>query len=210
MKKEFEDAVQANPSNIQARRDLMEYCVDAPWIVGGSKDEAKAQIQAIEKLDPIEGHLGWAFFLQTEKKTDQAEKEYREVLAAKPKRPEPYFEVASFYFRQNRAADAQAAIDAAAQLSPNDPRLAYYRGVERVVAGTDLQRGEEYLKAYLASTPDRSDWPPHSFARDWLGRLYQAEGKRTEAAEQYRAALQLDPTLKETKDRLEQLEKKAK
>lgn len=210
VKKEFEDAVQLNPSNIQARRDLMEYCVDAPWIVGGSKDEARQQIEAIEKLDPIEAHLARAAYDVADKKPDLAEKEYREVLAARPKRIEAYFEVASFYFRQNRAADAEAAIDAAAQLSPNDPRLAYYRGVERVVSGTDLQHGEEFLKAYLASTPDRSDWPPHAFARDWLGRLYQAEGKRTEAAEQYRAALQLDPTLKDTKARLEQLEKKSK
>jgi tetratricopeptide (TPR) repeat protein len=210
VKKEFEEAVQLNPSNIQARRDLMEYCVDAPWIVGGSKDEAKQQIEAIQKLDPIEGRLAQAMLDVVEKKLDLSEKEYREVLAAKPKKIEVYFEVASFYFRQNRAADGQAAIDAAAQLGPNDPRLAYYRGVERVVSGTDLQRGEEYLKAYLASTPDRSDWPPHAFARDWLGRLYQAEGKRTEAAEQYRAALQLDPTLKDTKARLEQLEKKSK
>jgi tetratricopeptide (TPR) repeat protein len=66
------------------------------------------------------------------------------------------------------------------------------------------------LKAYLESTPDRSDWPSHALVRNWLGRLYQAEGKRTEAAEQYRTALQLDPTLKDTKARLEQLAKKSK
>lgn len=210
VKKEFEAAVQLNPSNIQARRDLMEYCVDAPWIVGGSKDEAKQQIEAIQKLDPIEGRLAQAMFDAVEKKPDLAEKEYREVLAAKPKRIEAYFEVANFYIRQNKAPEVQTIIEEAAQITPNDPRLAYYRGVQRVLSGADLAHGEEYLKAYLASTPDRSDWPPHAFARDWLGRLYQAEGKRTEAAEQYRAALQLDPTLKDTKARLEQLEKKSK
>lgn len=210
VKKEFEDAVQLKPSNIQARRDLMEYCVDAPWIVGGSKDEARAQIEAIEKLDPIEGHLARAMYELAEKKPDQAEKEYREVLAAKPKRVEAYFEVANFYIRQNKAPEVQATIDAAAQVAPNDPRLAYYRGVQRVLSGADLARGEEYLKAYLASTPDRSDWPSHALARYWLGRLYETEGKRTEAAEQFRAALQLDPTNKEIKARLEQLEKKSK
>jgi tetratricopeptide (TPR) repeat protein len=210
VKKEFQEAVQLNPSNIQARRDLMEFDVDAPWIVGGSKDEAKQQIEAIQKLDPIEGRLAQAMFYRAEKKPDLAEKEYRDVLAAKPKKIEAYFEVANFFARQNKAPEMQAAIDAAAQISPNDPRLAYYRGVQRVLSGADLGHGEEYLKAYLASTPDRSDWPPHAFARDWLGRLYQQEGKRTEAAEQYRAALQLDPTMKDTKSRLEQLEKKGK
>jgi tetratricopeptide (TPR) repeat protein len=78
-----------------------------------------------------------------------------------------------------------------------------------VLSGTDLPRAEQYLKSYLASTPDRSDWPSHAGAREWLGRLYEAEGKRSEAAEQYRAALQLDPGRKEAKARLQKLEKQS-
>jgi tetratricopeptide (TPR) repeat protein len=141
------------------------------------------------------------------KKFDLAEKEYREVLAAKPKRVESYFDAIRFFIHENKPADVEATIQAAAQVSPNDPRLVYYRGVSRVLAGTELPRGEEYLKSYLASSPDRSDWPSHAAARQWLGRLYEAEGKRAEAAEQYRAALQLDPGQKEAKSRLEKLEK---
>ena len=62
VKKEFEDAVSANPSNISARRDLEEFNIDAPWIVGGSKDEAKAQVEAIAAIDPVEGHLARAIY----------------------------------------------------------------------------------------------------------------------------------------------------
>ncbi|HYA89737.1 MAG TPA: tetratricopeptide repeat protein [archaeon] len=210
VKKEFEEAVRLNPSNIQARRDLMEYCIDAPWIVGGSKDEGRAQIDAIEKLDPVEAHLARAVFYQVDKKPELAEKEYRDALNSKPKRVEPYFEAANFFARQNKAADLDAAIQSAALVSANDPRLSFYRGVSVMVSGANFSRGEEYLKSYLASTPDRSDWPSHAAARDWLGRIFEAEGKRTEAAEQYRAALQLDPERKETRQRLEQLEKKSK
>ena len=210
VKKEFEEAVQLNPSNIQARRDLMEYCIDAPWIVGGSKEEGRAQIDAIEKLDPVEAHLARAVFDQVEKRPDLAEKEYRDAVSAKPKRAEPYFEAANFFARQNKASDLDAAIQSAALVSANDPRLSFYRGVSIMVSGANFSRGEEYLKSYLASTPDRSDWPSHAAARDWLGRIFEAEGKRTEAAEQYRAALQLDPQRKEARQRLEQLEKKSK
>ena len=60
VKREFEMAVQLNPSNISARRDLEEYCLEAPAIVGGSKDEAKAQVDAIAAIDPIEGQIGRA------------------------------------------------------------------------------------------------------------------------------------------------------
>jgi len=208
VKKEFEEAVRLDPSNISARRDLEGYCIDAPWIVGGSKDEANAQVTAIAAIDPVAGHLARAEFDRDAlKKDDLAESEYRQVLAARPRQDEPYFEVAQFFAEKNKPSDIEAAIAEARGVSPNDPRLEFYQAVAWVLAGAEFGRAEEYLKSYLASTPDRSDWPSHAQAREWLGRLYEAEGKPGEAAEQYRAALQLDPGMKEPRERLQQLEK---
>jgi tetratricopeptide (TPR) repeat protein len=207
VKKQFEQAVRLDPSNITARRDLQEFCMQAPWIVGGNADEARAQVDAIAKIDPIEGHLARAAFdAESLKKLDLAEKEYAEVLTAKPSEPDPYFEVAVFFQGENKLGDMKSAIEAAALANPNEPRLAFYRAVEMIAADSDLGRAEEYLKSYLASTPDRSDWPSHAGAREWLGRLYEAQGKRAEAAEQYRASLQLEPARKSARARLEKLE----
>jgi tetratricopeptide (TPR) repeat protein len=208
VKKEFQAAVSLNPSNIEARRDLEEYCLDAPWIVGGSKDEALQQVNGIAAIDPVEGELARALYdRQAQKNNEEAESEYQQVLSAHPKNLDAYFEVADFYVAQNRPGDAEKAIQAAAQQSANDPRLAFYRGVEGVLASQDLPAADQNLKSYLASTPDRSDWPSHASARTWLGRLYEAEGKPSEAAEQYRAALQLNPRLKEARSLLDKLEK---
>ncbi len=211
VKSEFEAAVQLDPKNITARRDLEEYCMDAPWIVGGNKDESAAQVTAIAALDPVEGHLARAAYdVEGLKKPEQADSEYRQVLAATPHRIEPYLEAADFWVKQNKTQDASAAVEAAAKASPSDPRIAYYRGVVQVLSGTDLAGAETLLKSYVASTPDRSDWPSHAAARYWLGRLDEAQGKRAEAAEQYRAALQLDPGMKDARARLENLEKTSK
>ena len=208
VKSEFKEAVSLDPSNIAARRDLAEYCLDAPWIAGGSKDEALEQVNAIAAIDPVAGHLARALYdREGLKNPDDAENELRQVLAAKPKSPEPYFEVADFYRQLNKPADMGTAIDAAAQVSPNDPRLAFFRGVAAVLANANLPSGERDLKSYLASTPDRSDWPSHAAAREWLGRLYEEQGKRADAAEQYREALQLEPKRKEARTRLQKLEK---
>jgi tetratricopeptide (TPR) repeat protein len=208
VKKEFEEAVELNPSNIAARRDLEDYDLQAPWVVGGNKDQAREEVDAIAKLDPVEGHVAQAIFdLNSQKKPEAAEKEYREVLAAKPKTIEPYIEVIGFFQKQNKPADMQEAIAAAALVSPNDPRLTYSRGVALVLSNTNLGDAEKDLKSYLATTPDRSDWPSHAAARVWLGRLYESQGKRGEAAEQYRAALQVDPDDKDAKTRLDHLEK---
>ncbi len=210
VKKEFEEAVQLNPENIAARRDLEEYDLQAPWVVGGNKDEAKAEVDAIAALDPVAGHLARGVYdMDGAKKSDLAEKEYREVLAAKPGKIDAYLEVIAFFQQQNRPADMDTAIQAAALVSPNDPRLGYWRGAALTLANTNLADAEKYLKAYLASTSDRSDWPSHSAARGWLGRVYEAQGKRSDAAEQYRAALQLDPNDKDAKTRLDRLAKSA-
>ena len=63
------------------------------------------------------------------------------------------------------------------------------------------------MKAYLANTPERSEWPSHAGARDWLGRLYEAEGKRTAAVAQYQEALRLDPRRKLARERINKLVK---
>lgn len=208
VKKEFQQAVTFDPSNVAARRDLEEYCLDAPWIAGGSKSEALDQVDAIAALDPIQGHLARALYdREGLKKLADADSEIREVLSAKPKTPDPYFEVADFFETQNKPADIQAAVQSASQVASSDPRLAFYRGVAGVLANANLPAADEDLKAYLASTPARSNWPSHAAARKWLGRLYEAQGKPSEAAEQYRAALQLDPKNKDARERLERLEK---
>lgn len=207
VKKEFELAVELDPSNLSARRDLEDYLLEAPWIVGGSKDDALAQVNAISALDPLAGHLARADYWSHLGNKIQAEAEYRAALGMKPRTLRPYLEVADFYIHQGNGSALDGVIRAAAAVDSKDPRLSYYRGVARVVTGTGQSEAEEDLKSYLASSPDRSDWPSHAAAREWLGQLYEREGKRIEAAEQYRAALQLDPGRKLARKRLEQLEK---
>ena len=208
VKKEFQQAVSLDPSNVAARRDLEEYCLDAPWIAGGSKSEALDQVNAIAVLDSVQGHLARAFYYREGlKKPGDAESEIRQVLSAKPHSADPYFEVANFFEIQNKPADIQAVVQSASEVAPNDPRLAFYRGVAGVLANANLPVADENLKAYLASAPERSDWPSHAAARKWLGRLYEAQGKPAEAAEQYRAALRLEPKNKDARKRLERLEK---
>lgn len=206
-KGQFETAVKLDPSNVAARRDLADYCMQAPWIVGGNKQEALSQVNAIAAINPVEGHLVRAEYdLNVQKNTQQAGAEYQQVLAEKPATVEPYLEAAAFFQQQNEIPQMKAAVDALAQAHPDDPRLTFYRGVYEVVANGNLDNAEQELKSYLASTPERSNWPSHSSARDWLGRLYEQQGKRAQAAEQYRAALQLDPENHDAKTRLQQLE----
>jgi tetratricopeptide (TPR) repeat protein len=207
VKKEFEDAVKLNPSNISARRDLEDYLLEAPWIVGGSKPEALEQVTAIEKLDPLEGHLARGDYDLHLADSAGAAKESAAALDPMPQNIETFFEIADYYGKVGNGEQVDRVATDAEKLNPKDPRLAYYHGESRILMGTDLIEAEQDLKAYLATSPDRSDWPSHSAARYWLGRLYELEGKEMDAAEQFRASLQLDPGRKDAKRRLEELEK---
>ena len=82
VRNEFEAAVRLDPNNVDARSDLGEFYLEAPGIVGGGRDKAEAQIQALAALDPakadyLKGRLA-------EKKKDLGAAEKNTVLPLKP------------------------------------------------------------------------------------------------------------------------------
>ena len=171
VKQAFEVAVRLAPGNIAARRDLMQYCVEAPWIVGGDKDKAKQQIEAITALDPIEGLLARGAYLSAEKQWKPAEAQYLAILDRHPAGIDPYMEVAEFFTERKDPAHLERAIEAASHLDSGDPRLDYYRAVALILRGTDKPAAEQLLKSYISSVPEKSDYPSHRSASEWLSRL---------------------------------------
>lgn len=207
VRREFEEAVRLNPSNFSAQHDLIEFYFSAPGIVGGGGDKARKQAEALQVLDPGEGHQALGSFWLDKKKPDRAEAEFRLALAARPKRVDPYLEVADFYQKRGGGLQVEEAVEAAARVDPSDPRLDYYRGAARILAGNRLVEAEQLLKNYLNRVPQRSDFPSHAAAHEWLGRLYEREGRRDAAAEQYRAVLQLDPHSKSAREALRRIQR---
>ena len=206
-KSEFEAAVRLDPANIPARRDLAEFHLEAPWIVGGHKDEALRQIEAIAALDPVGGHLARANYWLHEKKPERAEAEYQQILKLNPQRTAPYFEVADSYANRQDIAPMQEAVEAAARVDPTDSQLPCYRGRLFIMAGNRLDEAENLLKRCLASPRRAGDSSTDVVALVWLGRLYERLGKRLEAAARYRTALQLDPDCRAAREALQQIDK---
>jgi len=204
VRRQFEDAVRVSPTNLAARRDLMQFYLEAPWILGGSDAKARQQVHEIAALDPTAGHLARAAFLTHQNDRAQAAAEYQVVLDARPENVDWYFEVAEFYEKGRDVPGLRATLEGAASADPLDPRLLYFRGIVDVVAGVDFSDAESLLQEYL-SVPVRSDRPSRASTHEWLGRLYEQLGKPARAVVEYRAALALEPERKSAQESLRRL-----
>ena len=191
--KEFEVAVRLDPSNFQAQRDLIRFEMYAPSIVGGGDDRALKHIEDLEKIDALHGQLARGEFLATKKRFAEADAVFATILGSNTDRIGVYFEAADYYRDRQNAEKMSDAIAAAERIDGEDRRLKFYHGVLLVMKKKNPADAESLLRSYLATVPDNSDLPAHAAALEWLGKLHEAQGKFSEAAEEYRASLELDP-----------------
>jgi tetratricopeptide (TPR) repeat protein len=206
--REFEIAVELNPENIEARRDLIRFEMNAPSVVGGGDDKALKHIDALEKINPIQGQLARGEFFATKKRMPEADAVFAKILESNSDQAGVYFEVSDYYRDRPNAEKMAEAVDKAEHIDPEDRRLKYYKGVLLVMEGKSSSEAEMLLKSYVATVPDNSDLPPHAAAREWLGKLYESLGRIAEAAEEYRLSLSLDPHNKRVEEDLKRVQKK--
>lgn len=206
--REFETAVRLDANNLEAQRDLIRYLLNAPGIVGGSEGTAEQRIRALSAVDPIEGALAQAELFASRKKFDAADGEYRKALDMNPDRIGVYFEIAEYYRDRGDAARMSETIEAGAPLAPADHRLDYYRGIALVLGNQSPAEADRALHRYLDNVPDNANVPSHSTAHEWLGRLYERQGQLDRAAQEYQAALVLDPKDKQASEALRALQRR--
>jgi len=203
---EFELAVQFDAKNVDAQRDLISFMASAPRDLGGGEDRTLEQIRTLSSIDSLAGMLALADFYATRKKFDQASQEYQQILKSAPNRIEAYFETADYYRDRDDSEHLQQAVEGAQQVSRSDRRLSYYVGVSLVLAKKDSETAEKDLRTYIGSVPDNSELPSHSSAYEYLGKLYENQGRSGLAVEQYKAALALDPHNRAVREALKKLQ----
>ncbi|WP_164976137.1 tetratricopeptide repeat protein [Oleiharenicola lentus] len=87
----YDRAVELDPTNLNARWSLMEFCRQAPGIVGGGIELAYAQAAEIKKLDVRRGRAAYASLYSHEKKFTEAIALYDEVLRETPGDPDALY-----------------------------------------------------------------------------------------------------------------------
>jgi Tfp pilus assembly protein PilF len=196
VKEEFEKAVALDPKYVDARYGLVQVYAGAPALMGGSYEKASEQAKEIKAIDPVVGHRAYAFIYSQQSKLDLANKEYVDALREQPKSGKAH----SFFGQYLASTEknypaAMAELETALKIDPTYMPALYHLGRIAALAETNLGRGEEALRQYLAYTPKEND-PSLASAHSFLGAVYEKEGKKAEARQAYEAALKLNPTLK--------------
>jgi tetratricopeptide (TPR) repeat protein len=111
-RKEIDAALVLDPRDVQAQRDLLEYFLLAPSIVGGDRVKARATAERIAAIDPAEGFLAHARVAEFQKQSAEAASFLRTAAGARPPSCRAYIALAQFYLasghRDLAAAEAAA------------------------------------------------------------------------------------------------------
>ena len=201
---EFERAVELSPDNWEARTDLAEFYLEAPGIVGGGKDKARAQAELLAPLNPSTSHWIKARLAERNKDEPAAEREYRAAIEASHNGARAWLNLAGFYRHTNRLDDMQTALRTM-ESSPLDHPAALVDGAGMLLrTGRDPALGIRLLRRYLASSSTVEEAPAFK-AHTMLGELLEKNGDRSAAAEQYRAALSLAHAFRPAQDGLKRV-----
>jgi tetratricopeptide (TPR) repeat protein len=199
----FERAVELAPNNWEARTDLAEFYLQAPPIVGGGKDKARAQADALMPSNPGVGHWVLARIAAKEKDTASAEREYRASIDTSHGTAQSWLHLAQFLARANRLDEMEQALRTM-ESSPLDRPDSLMDGTSLLLrTDRDHPLAMRLIRRYLSSPVEEG---PAFKAHDVLGHLMEKEGDRRAAAEEYRTALALSHTYTHAREDLKRVE----
>ena len=118
-RKEIDRALELDPKDVQANRDLLEFYLLAPGIAGGSRQKAGAVAERIAAIDVPEGFLAKARLASFDKQPTLEESLLRKAAGAQPASYRAQIALAEFYLTRERASvAAEAAAREALRLVP--------------------------------------------------------------------------------------------
>jgi tetratricopeptide (TPR) repeat protein len=200
---EFERAVEFSPNNCEAHIDLAEFYLEAPGIVGGGEDKARAQADLLLTLDPGMAHWVRARIAQKNKDMVRAEQEYRAAIEATHGGARSWLNLAGFYRHAGRLDDMEQALRTM-ETRPLDHPAALMDGASMLFrTGRSYPMAIGFVRRYLTSATDE-EWPAFK-AHNLLGELLEKQGDRQAAAEEYRTALSMAHTFMRAQDGLERV-----
>jgi cytochrome c-type biogenesis protein CcmH/NrfG len=206
---EFETAVRLNPKSVEARDDLADFYLEAPWVVGGGEKKAQAQAEEMKKLQPAQADLLRARIAEKKQDFATAEIEIKRAVQDSQGAAGPWISLASLYRRTRRFDQMEQAIERATAPSLNRPDVLTRAAEMLIQSNRNLAGAENLLHRYLSS-PNPSEDAPVFKAHYLLGTLLEQRGEQEEAIAHYQAALALAAEYAPARSALDRLVSRAR
>jgi tetratricopeptide (TPR) repeat protein len=188
-RKEIDMAIELDPRDVQARRDLLEFYLLAPGLIGGDAGKAEAVAQQVAAIDVVEGFLAQARIAEFNKDNARRGALLRQAVQVRPPSYNAHLALARFYLEPGHRNDGAAEALARGALAIDSGRVAAYSVLAAIYAGRE---DKDALTATLAAAarevPD--DATPYYRAAERLLAL----GRDPSTAERYlRLYLEQEP-----------------
>ncbi|HTJ29964.1 MAG TPA: tetratricopeptide repeat protein [Acidobacteriaceae bacterium] len=200
---EFEQAVKLDPKDAAALADLGEFYTDAPGVVGGGVDKANAIAQQLDGVDASRAHQLRAQIAEKNNDMGAAEREFKAACTG-PRAGIQWMELASFYRRQSRWSDMEAAVKSGVTAARGmQGAEAFYEGAGVLArAGRNNDEAIKLYEQYLAS-PNKSEDAPAFDALTRMAKLRKKAGDEAGAKRDQAAALALAHDYKPAQEALQ-------
>jgi tetratricopeptide (TPR) repeat protein len=199
-KSAWDKALALDPGNLDAREDMILYYLQAPGFLGGGRGKARAMAQEIKNRNPYRGALAWVRVCNDARDQVCLQRELSFLVSTYPDSSAGYTSLAAYYAGAKQYDKAFAVVDERLKAKPDDPAALYAYGRIASIAGQNLDRGEQALRAYIASPMPIG--PPLANAHYRLGMIEEKRGAKDLAKREYQAALQLNPRLDDARKAL--------
>lgn len=191
-KEHFEKAVDADPDHIHARVALVMYTLRAPRVLGGSREEAETQAEAVAQRNRVAGLRARGLLHEQAGNPGKALALYRKATEIAPERDRPHRWLAGLLREQGRYEEALAVYEDRMNADQPDRAALYEFARTAEETGRRLTEAEESLQAYLeqGSAPEH---PSRADALVMLGQVLEAQGRIGRARTALRSALNRAP-----------------
>jgi tetratricopeptide (TPR) repeat protein len=190
VKDAFEAAVRLDPKSVDAVDDLGAYYVQAPGIVGGGLDRARALVAQVNGQLPERAQRLRGLIAEKQKDYGTAERELRGVAEESANRPDGWLDLAAYYLRSKDHEKALVAVRKGIAVNKmRDPSL-YLAATILNQMHREPKLAEQALRSYLESDA-MDDSAPAFKAHYELGQVLATTGDRAGAKSEYEAALAL-------------------
>jgi tetratricopeptide (TPR) repeat protein len=187
----YDMAVKLDPTSADAAEARLEFFLNAPGIVGGGIDKARAEAARLATLDSYRGRMAGARIAAHEKQPAEAERFYRSLIADYPDRAAAAEALVAMLQDASRFDEAFKVVDDRLTRFPDEAGALFILGRLAAVSGQQLPRGEAAMRRFLTLTP--ADPVRQSNAHFRLGMIKEKQGDARAAAAEYQAAIDLYP-----------------